>query len=286
MEVSTVQSGTRNVATGFWRYMCTNSIGGFYEAITELIGFGPYGAGKTMGLAEYGDRSMVAALREFVSINTEGRFLFDPYQGFFDWASTLLETARNPFMVRANLAAAAQAIFEEAIFNVLNYAYSQTPTPALCYSGGCALNTVANSMITSQTPFEKVFIHPAANDAGTAIGAALYGWHTDLGNEREPIGEISIGSIAFSPVVYSDSEILAALDEAPVFYYRPGNLVELVAQRIASDEIAGWFQGGAEIGPRALGNRSILASPARSATRDHINLSVNNRRASDHWRPW
>jgi carbamoyltransferase len=277
VSVSTLQSGTRNLATGFWRYMCSNSIGALYEAVTEVIGFGSYGTGKTMGLAAYGDDTLVAEMRQFVTIAPEGAFAFDPYGGLLDWAQELIRCGRNPFMVRANLAAAVQAIFEDAVMGVLNHAYRTHPNAALCYSGGCALNTIANSLIPTRTPFEHVFIHPATNDGGTAIGAALYGWYSDLGNRRAPADCESIGAIAFSPIQYTEHELRTALEDSPTFFYKPANLYEVVATRLLDNQVGAWFQAGAEIGPRALGNRSIVANPRQAKMRDHINLKVKRR---------
>ncbi len=277
VSVSTLQSGTRNLATGFWRYMCSNSIGAFYEAVTEIIGFGSYGTGKTMGLAAYGDDTLIAEMNEFIAITPEGGFVFDPYSGILEWAQSLIDNSRNHFMVRANLAAAAQAIFEDAAMSILNHAYKVHPSSILCYSGGCALNTVANSKISARTPFRHVFIHPATNDGGTGIGAALYGWHADLGNKRQPASLASIGAIAFSPIQYAEHELRAALEDAPIFFCRPSNLYEAAAERLLEDQVGGWFQAGSEVGPRALGNRSILASPKKSRMRDQINLKVKRR---------
>lgn len=277
LRIENFQSGRRNIATCSWRYMCSNSIGAFYEAITQVIGFGSYGAGKTMGLAPYGEHNLTKTMRDFVRILPSGQFEFDPYGGIFDWSVELIRRSNNPFMIRANLAASAQLIFEDALMNVLNHAHAMHPSDTLCLSGGCGLNPVANSKIRSRTNFRDVFVHPATDDGGTAIGAALFGWYCDLRNPREPAEISSIGSLAYSPIAYSDSDCLAALDAAPLYYYRPVDLFADVAQRIALNGLAGWFQGGSEIGPRALGNRSILANPLNPRVRDHINLNVKHR---------
>lgn len=277
VDIEVIQTGKRKIATCFWRYMTSNSIGSFYEAVTEAIGFGSYGAGKTMGLASYGDSSLYEEMMEFVEILPEGRFHFDPYSGFFDWILSKLNGSKNSFKIRAMLAAAAQRIFEEAILNTMKYIYRCNKLDYLCYSGGCALNSVANTRILKETPFKQLFIYPATADNGTAIGAAYYGYYHILDNPREPQNPTEIGSIVYTGKEYPEVEILEVLNNHPVFFYRPENLYDDVAWRLYNQEVIGWFQGRSEIGPRALGNRSILADPTFSQMRDYINLKIKYR---------
>ena len=276
LALETFQSGHRNVPTCNWRYMCSNSLGAFYQAVTELIGFGSYGAGKTMGLAPYGDLSLRKDLASHVDISADGRFSFNPYGGLFDWGLRKLAEANNPFMVRARLAAAVQSIYEEGLMRILNNAHSLHPSTRLAFSGGCALNVVANARIRAETPFEEIFIHPSTDDGGTALGAALYGWHQDLNQPRTPTPSHLLGKLAYSPMSFDDDEIELALDDSPLAYRRLTDL-DSVAARLAAGAVVGWFRGGAEIGPRALGNRSILASPLLPTMRDRINLTVKLR---------
>lgn len=279
VNIAVVQSGKREIATCYWRYMTSNSIGSFYEAVTEAIGFGSYGGGKTMGLAAYGDTSIINEMLKFVSILPEGNFVFDPYTGFFDWIIDKIKKSKNPFMIRANLAYAAQYILEKGVINTINFVYKKHQNENLCYGGGCALNTVANSKIIEKTQFRRIFIHPATADNGTAIGAAYYGHYHYLNNKRniKTNTPLKYRNIAYIGKGYSNEEIIEALNNFPVYFYRPEKLFEEVSLRLANNKIIGWFQGRSEIGPRALGNRSILANPTSPRMKDYINIKVKHR---------
>ena len=274
--IDATYSGKRSIPTCYWRYMTSNSLGSFYEAVTDAIGFNPYDAGKTMGLASYGSNRLYQEMKQFVSLKTEGTFLFDPYSGIFEWIDGLVQRNRNPFSIRADLAQAVQTIFEEALIHILNHFNRISNSTTLCYTGGCALNTVANSKIRSHTPYRQIFIPPASGDAGTAIGSALYGYFIDEKNKYTPSAN-SIQSIAYLGKDYSEEEILLALENFPVCYYKPVDMLSEVASRLYAGEVLGWHQGRSEIGPRALGNRSILASPKENRMRNYINLSVKKR---------
>lgn len=271
------QTGKRHLATCNWKYFLTNSLGHFYRAVTFAIGFGERGAGKTMGLASYGSEHYVNDFLRFVDIDDQGKFTFDAYGGFYEWITAEINSAKNAFMVRANLARAAQHIYEEALCQIANQVFDNYQTDVLCLSGGCALNTVANAKIVQRTAFKEICVHPASADSGTAIGAALHGWHCDLGNPRVSTTIQKYKSIAFRGRKYSDNCIKKALNSFPVFYkYLNDDLLQ-IAIELSQGKIIGWWQGRSENGQRALGHRSILASPISQAIRDKINLEIKLR---------
>lgn len=273
-----LQSGAKRLTSGTWHYITSNSLGSFYKIVTDAIGFGMRGQGKTMGLAPYGDSDLFyRQLSGFVSVSTEGGFLFDPYSGIYDWLTDKMSTCGNPLKIRADIAAATQRIFEESILAVAQKCYDLTGLKTLCYGGGCALNGSANYRILRDTPFEEIFIYPAAGDSGLAVGAACIGYFHDFKGKRQPQPVRGLGAIGYTGRNYTKQECKGALDSFPVFYKETANLVSDVARRLLRSEVVGVFRGSSEIGPRALGNRSLLADPRSIAIRDHINLNVKGR---------
>ena len=147
-----------------------------------------------------------------------------------------------------------------------------TPINALCLAGGVALNCAANKRILDHTPWESLWIQPAAHDAGTALGAALLTWHSEHGGpSRLPLENAYLGP------EFPDSDCESALVRAGLSYSRPNNLAKAVAKRLAEGKVAGWFHGRMEFGPRALGNRSILADPSRAEIRSRVNRKIKER---------
>jgi len=192
-----------------------------------------------------------------------------------------------------DIAASLQAMYEEAFFHRLKWLQKTSGLKALCLAGGCAMNSVANGKIFNQTDFTDVFIQSAAGDAGTALGAAQYVWHNELGHARRFVMEHSYWGPAFP-----EEEIAQSIrDNIPGF--RPGGgvdpqrvgdlelqrvpderaLTRATASALAAGEIVGWFQGRTEWGPRALGNRSILADPRRAEMKDVLNARIKRREA-------
>jgi carbamoyltransferase len=277
LEVHALQSGVQKKTSSGWRYVTEHSIGWLYEIVTMAIGFGDSGQGKTMGLAAYGSPVYVDALSRFTEIGADGRFWFDPYDGIHDWLKDTLSAASNPMQVRADIAFAAQEIFVEAIVAAAREAYRQMPSPTLAFGGGCALNTLANSRILSDTPFEQLAIFPASGDNGLSVGAALYGAHVELGHERPQERPGWRGRAVYTGRTYTTEELDAATSTVPVSVSRPPDLARATAHGLAEGEIVAVCRGRSEIGPRALGNRSLLALPASSRTRDHINLNIKQR---------
>jgi carbamoyltransferase len=277
LSVHPLQTGTQKQTSSSWRYVTQNSIGWFYNVVTMALGFGAGEQGKSMGLAAYGSPVFVEALREFVAIEPDGRFVFDPYGGIWDWLNQTLAAFPRSVQVRADLAYAAQEIFVDAIVAAAWEAYRQAPSPILSFGGGCALNTLANTRILEATPFEQVNVFPAAGDNGLSVGAAYYGAHVLLGAPRAPVAPGWRGRVVYTGREYDEAEVRAALADAPVTASRPADLVGEIAEVLVGGGTVAVCRGGSEIGPRALGNRSLLALPANAAMRDHINLNIKQR---------
>lgn len=275
-----------------------HSMGIFYSAMTQYLGFPKYGDEyKVMGLAAYGEPELAAKLRsvlrvksgafelglEFFQHHTRGVAMTwegEPrYERIFtDSLIDLLGPAREPGAPMDDrfkaIAASTQAVFEEALNAVLDTQWSLTRNKRLCLAGGCAHNSLAAGKIVPRGPFEQVFIQPAAGDAGTALGAALYVQHHKLGQRRQFVQTNSY----FGPS-YSQQEIEALLRSEGVAFrvLEDGELTKKVAGDIADGRVIGWFQGRMEWGPRALGNRSILADARRSDMQQIMNERIKRR---------
>jgi carbamoyltransferase len=173
-----------------------------------------------------------------------------------------------------DLAAAMQCRFEEIFFHLLNQLHQRVPRESLAMAGGCALNSVANGKLFAQTPFRRTWIQPAAGDEGLAIGAALHTYHSVLKQPRRYV----MKNASLGPE-FSATRIESNLKEAKLRYHalerKP--LLEAVAQQIAEGNVVGWFQGRMEWGPRALGNRSILAHPGLPNMKDVLNARIKHR---------
>jgi len=297
--------------------MFPHSLGIFYTAVTQFLGFPKYGDEyKVMGLASYGRPSYLPRMREIVRLREDGRFETDldyfrhaskgvtmswdegePTLGPL-WSARFQEAfgpERPPGGAiterEHDIAASLQAMYEEAFFHRVRWIQKRTGLTALCLAGGCAMNSVANGKIFSETGFKDVFIQSAAGDAGTALGAAQYVWHHELGHPRhfrmdhsywgpefsgaEVAQAIAAAIPDFRPHLADDRQRIGVLelrrtpDEAV--------LVRETAEALASGEIVGWFQGRTEWGPRALGNRSILADPRRAEMKDVLNARIKRR---------
>ena len=277
LEIEPLQTGMQKKTSSSWRYVTQHSIGWFYEIVTMALGFGDSGQGKTMGLAAYGTDVYRDALAGFVEIGDDGRFWFDPYAGISDWLTSTLATRRNQMQVRADIAFAAQEIFVEALVAAAREAHRRRPCPVLSFGGGCALNTLANSRILEETPFEQICVFPASGDNGLSVGAAFYGAHVLLGQPRgEPRADWRARAV-YTGRDYSAEEVDAVLEDASVWPSRPDDLAADLAEALARGETAAVCRGRSEIGPRALGNRSLLALPAITRMRDHVNLNIKDR---------
>jgi carbamoyltransferase len=255
-----------------------HSLGLLYTAFTYFTGFAPNSDEyKLMGLAPYGEPTYVDTILErLVDLKPDGSFRLD--MSFFDYCHGLTMTGKKferlfggpPRRPEAeitqremDLAASIQKVTEEIMLRCARHVHAQTGMENLCLAGGVALNCVGNGRILREGPFENIWIQPAADDAGGALGVALFIWHQLLGNERvaQP-GDSQAGS--FLGPAFSDDEIRRTLDAANARYeYHADDtrLCDEVADLLASRNVVGWFQGRMEFGPRALGARSILGDP-------------------------
>jgi len=289
-----------------------HSLGIFYSAITQFIGFPNFGDEyKVMGLAPLGEPRYLEQMRELVRVQPDGTFKLGlkyfrhhtdnvsyswndcaPEVGilYHEKLIDLLGPARAagaPLEQRhKDLARSAQAMYEEAFFALLNALHRKRPSPNLALSGGCAMNSVANGKVYLRTPFRKMYLPAAAGDAGGAIGAAavVQAQLTEVGGQRAEVGPSRFRlDDAYSGPHFSDEEIEALLGSrglgAGLRIDRLANdaLCERTATAIADGRVTGWFQGRMEWGPRALGNRSILGDPRRGDMKEILNLKIKRR---------
>jgi len=273
-----------------------HSLGMLYGSVTDYLGF-RYASdeGKVMGLAPYGDPEVyLAKFREIVQLEPEGRFSLD--MSYFDyhlygrghWVSDKFVRVFGPPRRKEepiekrheDIAAVLQQVTEDACLHMAEYLHAVTKkrTPAgarnLCIAGGVGLNSVMNGKVLQHSPFEEIFVQPAANDAGTAVGAALWVHSCLLGLPRPTTMEHAYWGPGFT-----NEEIAATLVhyDDRLTYRQLDDPARVGAEIIARGEILGWFQGRMEFGPRALGNRSILADPRRPDTKDILNARVKHR---------
>ncbi|MBI2035404.1 MAG: carbamoyltransferase [Candidatus Liptonbacteria bacterium] len=308
-----------------------DSIGFFYTAITQFLGFWKFGDEyKVMGLAAFGKPKYLKEMREIVRIKLDrgssatglgannlaaeqsrsaAAGIFELSQEYFLHAkgevkmaweggypelsklySNKLEDLLGPSREESaeltqkhkDIAASAQAIYEEVFFALLNKLHKETRSTNLCFAGGTAQNSLANGQIFKNSPFKEVFIQPAGYDAGGALGAAFYVWNQILNKERN----FTMVHSYWGPE-YHNGEIKSILDAnirtsqvlrtCDVQELGETMLIQKTAQLLAEGKIVGWFQGRTEWGPRALGNRSILANPARPDMKDILNLKIKKR---------
>lgn len=247
------------------------SLGVFYSDITLFCGFSVLDAGKTMGLAPWGSDSLLAELSQYVQLADDGQVLIDPRYLLFlrEWGkrqATLQDEDR--FQHEADLAYAGQKVLEEAVLHLVRFGCERTKLRRLCLAGGVALNAVANARILEETPIEEIYIQPAANDAGIAIGAAFHTYYAKTNGPREFVMEH-----AYLGRDYSPAEIDAAVAnfQGRPELERPEQLYQRTVDLLTEGKILAWFQGGSEFGPRALGNRSILADPRSKPTWQRVN---------------
>jgi carbamoyltransferase len=259
------------------RKLAPESLGGLYSNATHQLGFVRHvEEGKTMGLAAYGEPVVeFAGLRVGSdSYDMDRRFLVS---GFWEGLGAPRRAGEEINDGDRDFAASIQNALEEAGMALARGLHQTTGKRALCLAGGVVLNCDMNAKILGLDCVDEVFIQPAAHDAGTALGAALevagrHGDPTDFVMEH-----------AYWGPEYRNEEIQAFLDEAKVAYTRPPDIEQAVAERLAAGDIVGWFQGRMEIGPRALGGRSILANPAMPEMKDKVNAEVKHREG---WRPF
>jgi carbamoyltransferase len=275
-----------------------NSIGRFYARIAKScrclsrMGDGELHteSGILMGLAAYGDNRHYAALREHVELLPDGGFRITMgmgADGVEAYCARVVEEAEArgeevSFVERAALAHAAQVILEEVIVHAAAHLHAATGARDLCLAGGVLLNGLANYRILERTPFERVFVQPAAHDAGTAVGAAYEVWHQrNPGAARDPGG-----TATWSPYLgrdYGEEAMEAAIRESGVAAWRPDSVTATAARELAGGAVLGWHQGRSEFGPRALGSRSILAWASTPGVKARLDHAVKRR---EEYRPY
>ncbi len=283
-----------------------HSLGLFYSAVTQYLGFLKFGDEyKVMGLAAYGEAEQLEAFRDIVRADGDGFRLGLAYfthhrsgpemswadadqtptmgKMFSEKMERRLGPRRNPEepleQRHRNLASALQARLEEVYLGMLEKLAERTGLKAVCLAGGVAFNCVANGKIFDRTGFEQVYVHPAAGDGGLAVGAAFFVWHQILGKPRSFVMDH-----AYWGPGYTRDETCRAIDRNGlrqkgwrVDELAKDNLIERTAAIVADGKILGWFQGRAEWGPRALGNRSIVADPRRPEMKEILNQRIKHR---------
>lgn len=265
-------------------------IGSAYGAFSNFLGFSDQEAGKTMGLASYGDPEYFSTpLFEITDNQVASGLELPHHNGVIKFAQKHNLNIGNPFPphtseISWHVAAYIQKQTEEAVVNLVRNLFQQTTTRNLCLSGGVALNCLINSRIRQTINPDGLFILPFASDTGQPVGNALYGYYTLTGE----IPKIPLTNCFFGRS-YTEEEILNSLKRLPgttrydrilqhsFTYTKETDIARVAAQLIADGKIVGWFQGGSELGPRALGHRSILADPRSVVTRDLLNTRIKNR---------
>ncbi len=285
-----------------------HSLGIFYQAITQYLGFKNYGDEyKIMGLAPYGKPNYINELKKILLVNSNGSFklnldFFKFHKENFNYKwedgkveidnlySNKLEELIGPERKKEedlnqfhkDLAHSTQKVYEEAFLNILNNLHEKYQIDNLCIAGGCGMNSVANGKIKNQTKFKNIYIQPAAGDAGGSIGSAFATHFKNSNNKRSFQMKHAYWGTSFS-----EDEILECLNKSSekIIYENctfekvadDKNLNSTVAKAISVGKVVGWFQGRMEWGPRALGNRSILGDPRRSDMKDILNLKIKRR---------
>ncbi len=293
--------GRDNALEVLERVLFPHSLGIFYTAVTQWLGFPGYGdEGKVMGLAPYGEPAYLEEMRRIVRLDGA---LFELDLGFFthhvrgvdmtwDQATPTLGRVFSPRLERLlgparrpgaplekrheDVAASLQAMLEEAYLGTIRTLHARTGSRNLALAGGVALNAVANGLIRAETPFDELYVQPAAGDSGTAIGAAYWVWNQILGRPRG-----FVMRHAYTGPAFGDEAIAGSIRAAGLGAERLADeaLFPRAAGLVAAGKVVGWFQGRTEFGPRALGNRSIVADPRRGEMKDVLNARIKHREA-------
>jgi carbamoyltransferase len=288
-----------------------HSLGLYYSAVTQYLGFLKFGDEyKVMGLSAYGEPKYTEAFRDVVRFSpNSGEFGFRLGLEYFthhtsgpemSWAESdktpvlgkvfsnalgkkLGTPARQPDepleQRHRDMAASLQARLEEVYLGMLKKLADRTGARAVCLAGGVAFNCVANGKIFDQTPFEQVYVHPAAGDAGLAVGAAYYVWHQTLGKPRSFVMSHAYWGPSYATTEVRDAMRASAIPQGgfTITELSDHELMRQTAAIIAEAKILGWYQGRAEWGPRALGNRSIVADPRRPEMKEILNSRIKHR---------
>ena len=267
-EVSTsYYKGKGNELDKIGEVMIPNSLGLLYEAVTTHLGFlhssDEY---KVMALASYGKPVYLDEFRSMIKVKDDGTYTIDDYK--LDERFGVKRLRDEAFGEKHfNIAHSLQKVVEETVLKLANWLHETTGENNLCLAGGVALNCVANAVIRDHSPFTNIWVQPASGDDGTALGAALW---VDS-QQRKEGGEKFIMNHCYWGPEYDDKEIEAFLQWTKVTYKKMDNVAKETAQILAQNKIIGWYQGRMEFGPRALGARSILASPIDESMQAKLN---------------
>jgi carbamoyltransferase len=239
-----------------------HSLGLMYEEVTDHLGFlrssDEY---KVMALAAYGRPAWLDVMRDVVRVDGEGGFRVQS----MDWNELAPAVSGGRWSrEHADLASSVQHRLEEVLLDLAGWLHDKTDERVLTLAGGVALNCVANARLFADAPFDDIWVQPAAGDAGTALGAALY-IAAQNGDRLEPMRTAALGRS------WSDEQLEEWLHRAHVIVERPDDVAQAAAEVIAADGTVGWFQGRSEFGPRALGHRSLLANPRRAENLARLN---------------
>lgn len=274
----------------YWTGDFFDSLGMLYTCVSEHLGFPVFQEGTVMALAACGKPRLVEEFRKVLQLTDNGRFIInrdyikynthgfiDPFQKkFHDTFGPPRQPGEPLTEHHMDIACALQKVVEDAILHFVRALLAELPSRNLILTGGVALNCIANARVVEETEYDNVWVPPVASDSGVVLGSTLWHWHNDLGKPRT--FELTN---AYYGAEYNDQEIMTALNAAGLSYERidDDTLRHRVAQDLADQKIVAWFQGRAEIGPRALGNRSILSDARSNSMKDKINARVKHREA-------
>jgi carbamoyltransferase len=287
-----------------------HSLGVFYQALTQFLGFPNYGDEyKLMGLAPYGEPAFLPQLRKLVGLREGGGFELDlayfrhatekvdyEWEGGVPVVGTLYSPALRDLLGpgrapaeeltqrHRDIACSTQAMYEEAFFHLLSQLHARYKLDALCLAGGCAMNSVANGKVYARSPFRKLYVQAAAGDAGGAIGAARVAWQrvrNGAGAARAPMTHAYYGPefthVQIGAAISARADELKRQACVSSAVRNEKDLFAKTAHAIAGGSVVGWFQGRMEWGPRALGNRSIVCDPRRADMKDLLNAKIKRR---------
>ncbi len=286
-----ISVGKQNKIVPLKEIQFPHSLGLFYSTFTAFLGFkvnnGEY---KVMGLSPYGKPRYYERIRKLIEIKNDGSFALHLKYFSYTYSNKMFNknfiklfgNPRKPnteiTRYHKDIAASVQRVLEEVLFKILSHAKEITRQNNLCMAGGVALNSVCNGKIAGSDMFKRIFVQPASTDAGSAIGAALYTYNQYLKKKRVYV----MDNVYLGPR-FSDEELLSILEKysrSIVFKKLDRrSLIRKTAELLSKNKIIGWFQGRMEFGPRALGNRSILANPRNKNMKDIINKKVKHREA-------
>jgi carbamoyltransferase len=289
--------GRGNSIETLWDLPVRHSLGGFYAAFTKKIGFKTNEEGKTMGLAPYGDSEYYDILKRDVKFNAkeynlrnirelvkrggapeEVLYQLPNYINFLKNFKTRIK-GEDLTDVHRDLAYAVQKITEDVMVFLSDWLHEKTGSKNLCIAGGVGLNCVANYQVLTRSKFDNIFVHPNPGDNGLAIGQALYAYSIHGGNQRKYIATHDYLGKQYPLSDFQNAvQSVSSRDDLEIFEYENiEHLYDEMAKYIADGKIASWCQGRSEFGPRALGNRSILADPRRADMKDILNSRVKFR---------